>query len=89
MGIATILEAEQILLVATGEGKADAIRETVEGPISAAVPATALQLHPQVTVLLDNAAATRLARKDYYREVEVIQRELEQNVVLNHHSHDA
>ncbi|MEM8735068.1 MAG: glucosamine-6-phosphate deaminase [Planctomycetota bacterium] len=85
MGIATILEAEKILLLATGENKASAVRDTVEGPISASVPATALQLHPKATILLDKPAARLLARKDYYEQVEFIQRELEQNDALNHH----
>ncbi|GAA2030994.1 glucosamine-6-phosphate deaminase [Terrabacter terrae] len=68
-GIGTILEARQILLIAAGSAKAEAIRQTVEGPVSARWPATALQLHPAVTVLLDPAAASRLDLADYYREV--------------------
>jgi len=56
-------------LVATGEAKAEAIAAAVEGPVSASCPASALQLHPHVTVLLDPAAASRLERIDYYREV--------------------
>ncbi|MFN3192150.1 MAG: glucosamine-6-phosphate deaminase [Aureliella sp.] len=87
MGIATILEAENILLLATGEKKAAAVRDTVEGPITASVPATALQLHPNVTILVDEPAAKLLDRKDYYQHVESIQRELEQNVALDQRSH--
>lgn len=60
MGIGTILEARQILLLASGEGKAEIIRRAVEGEPSVAVPATALQGHPNATVLLDRAAAAGL-----------------------------
>ena len=68
-GLATIGEARHLLLIATGAGKADAVAACVEGPVSASCPASALQLHPHVTVLLDQAAAARLDRLDYYREV--------------------
>jgi len=67
-GLATILEARHLILVATGRQKAEAIHQLVEGPISAMWPATVLQLHPHVTVLLDAAAAQRLQLVDYYRE---------------------
>ena len=67
-GIGTILRARHLLLVATGESKADAVAHTVEGPITATVPGSALQLHPHVTVVLDAAAASRLRRADDYRE---------------------
>lgn len=68
-GLGTILQARHLLLIATGEGKADAVAAAVEGPVSASCPASALQLHPHVTVLLDPAAASRLQRLGYYREV--------------------
>ena len=68
-GIGTILQARHLLLIVTGEGKAAAVAAAVEGPVSASCPASALQLHPHVTVLLDQAAAARLDRLDYYREV--------------------
>ena len=68
-GIGTILQARHLLLIATDEGKADAVAAAVEGPVSASCPASALQLHPHVTMLLDPAAASRLVRLDYYREV--------------------
>ena len=68
-GLGTILEARHLLLIATGEGKAAAAAAAVEGPVSASCPASVLQLHPHVTVLLDPAAASRLARLDYYTEV--------------------
>jgi glucosamine-6-phosphate deaminase len=68
-GLGTILRARHLLLIATGEGKADAVAAAVEGPVSASCPASVLQLHPHVTVLLDPPAACRLERLDYYREV--------------------
>jgi len=68
-GIGTILQARHLLLIVTGESKADAVAAAVEGPVSASCPASALQLHPHVTVLLDQAAASRLDRLPYYREV--------------------
>jgi glucosamine-6-phosphate deaminase len=68
-GLGTILEARHLLLIATGEGKAAAVAAAAEGPVSASCPASVLQLHPHVTVLLDPAAASRLDRLAYYREV--------------------
>ena len=77
MGVGTILEARRILMLATGGNKANAVRAFVEGPVTAQIPASALQLHPQVTVLLDEAAAEWLLRREYYNEVERIQLRVE------------
>ena len=77
MGVGTILEARRILMLATGGNKANAVRAFVEGPVTAQIPASALQLHPQVTVLLDEAAAEWLLRREYYNEVEHIQLRVE------------
>jgi glucosamine-6-phosphate deaminase len=68
-GLGTILAARHLVLIATGSGKSAAVAAAVEGPVSASCPASALQLHPHVTVLLDPAAAAGLGRLDYYREV--------------------
>lgn len=68
-GIATILDARRIVLVATGSAKAEAIRQTVEGAVGARWPGSALQLHPDVIVIVDPAAGSRLDLADYYREV--------------------
>jgi glucosamine-6-phosphate deaminase len=70
MGIGTILEARHCLLVADGAAKADAVARMVEGPLTAMVPASALQLHPHTTVIVDEAAAAKLSLRDYYREVQ-------------------
>jgi len=69
MGIGTILEAKRILLVASGESKAAAIANAIEGPITASVTASALQLHPDVTFIVDQAAGSRLQQQEYYRRV--------------------
>ena len=66
-GLGTIMEARHLVLVATGGNKAEAVHQMVEGPISAMWPATVLQMHPHVTVMLDDAAASRLQLGDYYR----------------------
>jgi glucosamine-6-phosphate deaminase len=66
-GLATIMQARHIVLIATGRAKADAVHQLVEGPVSAMWPATILQHHPHVTVLIDNAAASRLQLADYFR----------------------
>ncbi|HUM00012.1 MAG TPA: glucosamine-6-phosphate deaminase [Mycobacterium sp.] len=67
-GLATIMDARHIVLVATGRRKAEAVHQLVEGPVSAMWPASILQHHPHVTVLLDDAAAQRLQLAEYYRE---------------------
>lgn len=69
MGIGTILDAREILLLATGAAKAGAVARMVEGPVTAACPASALQLHPRTTVLIDAAAASDLKLREYYETV--------------------
>ena len=65
MGIATILEARSILLVARGAEKAAAIAAAIEGPITAACPASALRLHGNVDILCDEPAAAALTRRPH------------------------
>ncbi|MCC5850023.1 MAG: glucosamine-6-phosphate deaminase [Verrucomicrobia bacterium] len=67
MGIGTILEARRVVLLAFGKSKALAIAETVEGPVSANVPASVLQHHPVAKLFLDEEAGAELRRADYYR----------------------
>ena len=67
MGIGTILESRSILLIACGPGKSEAIAAAVEGPLSASLPASSLQMHPCVTLVVDQSAAASLKRVDYYR----------------------
>lgn len=60
MGIGTIMESHRLLLLASGEGKAEAIRATLEGPVTAMFPATIVQMHRYAYVLVDKAAASKL-----------------------------
>ncbi|MFD5601147.1 glucosamine-6-phosphate deaminase [Leucobacter sp. NPDC058333] len=69
-GLGTILQARQLLLVAQGEQKAEAIARMIEGPLASVCPATALQLHRDATVVIDRAAASRLELADYYAYVQ-------------------
>jgi len=69
MGIGTILEARKIILLATGAAKAAAVAKSIEGPIASAVSASALQLHPEVTFIVDEEAASQLTQREYYRRV--------------------
>ncbi len=66
-GLGTIMEARHVVLLASGRQKAEAVHQLVEGSVSAMWPGTILQHHPHVTVLVDNAAASRLQLADYYR----------------------
>ncbi len=70
MGIGTIMEARKLLLVASGTGKADAIKATLEGPVTAMVPATIVQLHRQAHVIIDQAAASKLAYRHHHGIIE-------------------
>ena len=67
-GVGTILEARRVVLVATGAAKSEAVAAAVEGPVTAMVPASALQLHPRAVVIVDEAAAGGLGCVDYYRQ---------------------
>ncbi|MGN8551479.1 UNVERIFIED_CONTAM: glucosamine-6-phosphate deaminase [Microbacterium sp. SLM126] len=66
-GLGTIMRARHLVLLAFGEGKAGAVAGAVEGPVTASLPGSAIQLHPHATVIVDEAAASRLAHADYYR----------------------
>lgn len=69
MGVGTILESRRCILLATGPDKADILARAVEGPITGMVSATALQLHSRCTVVVDEAAASKLQEAGYYRWV--------------------
>jgi glucosamine-6-phosphate deaminase len=60
MGIGTIMRAKEILLIAYGENKADAVAAMIEGPVTTDMPASILQTHPNVIVVVDEAAASKL-----------------------------
>jgi glucosamine-6-phosphate deaminase len=67
MGVATILGSRQSILLATGKDKSEMIRQTVEGPLTNMISATALQLHQHCTIVLDKAAARSLAKTESYK----------------------
>jgi glucosamine-6-phosphate deaminase len=60
MGIKSIMAARRIILLASGAGKAKAVYEMVLGPVTPEHPASVLQLHPQVTIIVDQEAASLL-----------------------------
>lgn len=66
MGIGTIMEAKELLLLANGEGKAKAVKAAVEGPVTAMCPASVLQLHPKAIIVVDKGAAADLAAEFVY-----------------------
>ena len=70
MGVGTILEARKCLLLANKKNKAKAIAQTVEGPVTSMITATALQLHPSVKVYLDEDSASELEHREYYEWIQ-------------------
>ncbi len=70
MGVGTILESACLLLVANGENKAEAMAAMVEGPVTSMITASALQLHPEATCFIDDAAASKLKMRDYYEWIQ-------------------
>lgn len=67
MGVGTILEARECVMLVTGQDKADILARAVEGPITSMVTGSALQLHPRCRVIVDDAAASHLVGQEYYR----------------------
>ena len=76
MGVATIFEARRCLLLASGRKKAKVVAQAIEGPITSQITASALQLHRDTIVVLDDDAAGELARADYYKHVERMRADL-------------
>jgi len=66
MGVGTILEAREIILLANGANKAEAVAAAIEGPVSSMITASALQMHPHVQIFLDEEAASKLKMRKYY-----------------------
>ena len=64
MGVGTILRASSVILMANGSGKADAVKATVEGQVTTRMPASLLQLHRHVELILDQAAASKLRARE-------------------------
>jgi glucosamine-6-phosphate deaminase len=71
MGVGTILEARKLVMVANGAKKADAIAQAVEGPVSSMITASALQLHPDAMVYIDEPAASKLKMREYYEWIQL------------------
>jgi len=69
MGVGTIMDTRHVIILAFGEKKAEAIAGAVEGAITAMNPASILQMHPVATCIIDEGAATKLKRTEYYRWV--------------------
>jgi len=67
MGIATILESKEIVIIALGKAKAQAVAAAIEGALSASCPASCLQMHANVTWLLDQESSSLLTQKHYYQ----------------------
>ena len=67
-GLGTIMECRHAVVLAAGRGKAQAVHQVVEGPVTALWPGSVLQLHPHVTVIVDRPAASRLQLAQYYEE---------------------
>ena len=67
MGVGTVLDAKSLLMLVTGTRKADIIAKAIEGPMTSMVSGSAIQLHPDCTVIVDEEAAAKLTLKDYYR----------------------
>lgn len=66
MGVGTILEARELVLLASGKSKAHAIAAAIEGPVTNMITASALQLHPYSVIFLDDDAAGELKMREYY-----------------------
>ncbi|HHT46494.1 MAG TPA: glucosamine-6-phosphate deaminase, partial [Firmicutes bacterium] len=77
MGIGTILEAKNILMIVSGTKKADVVAKCLEGPVTSQITASAIQLHSGgITVVLDRDAASKLKNIDYYMHVEKLKKNL-------------
>lgn len=77
MGIGTILEARNIMMLVNGPKKADVVAKCLEGPLTSQITASAIQLHSGgITVVLDQAAASKLNYADHYQHVEKLKRNL-------------
>jgi glucosamine-6-phosphate deaminase len=78
MGVGTVMEAKRILMLATGAKKAKIVAAALEGPVTCMVTASVLQMHPDVTVVVDEAAASALSRRGYHLHIEKMTRDLYQ-----------
>ncbi len=84
MGVGTILEARKIVLLATGENKAEAVAAAIEGPVTSMITASALQMHQNVSTYIDEEAAANLKMVEYYRWIESNRPSAPRNVTKPH-----
>ncbi|MCK4525867.1 glucosamine-6-phosphate deaminase [candidate division WOR-3 bacterium] len=70
IGVGTILDAKRCLLLASGKNKAKVLKKAIEGPITAQVTASVLQMHKELLVIADEEASSALERKEYYQHIE-------------------
>jgi len=70
MGVGTILEAKKIILLASGQSKAQAVADAIEGSVTSMCTASALQLHSQILFLVDTEAASELKMREYYEWIQ-------------------
>lgn len=84
MGIATIMDAKYVLLMATGKNKAQAVNDMITGAVSARCPASMLQMHENAVILLDKDAASELEDQDYYRWTDQKNRKLNEEFGFYH-----
>jgi len=78
MGIGTIMESRRCIMLASGKRKASVLVKAIEGPLTTSVPASMLQMHPNVTVIADREAAANLKQKSYYNYVEKMALQIEE-----------
>ena len=81
MGVGSVMESREVLLLASGEKKAEVIARCIEGPITAQVTASMVQMHPWVTVIVDTPASMKLKRRDYYEWVYESKKKLRRKTV--------
>ncbi len=81
MGVGTILEAKCCLFLANGRKKAGVVAESIEGPITSQITASALQLHPNTIAIIEEEAASELKRKEYYLYAEKMWKELGKSMI--------
>ena len=80
MGVGTILEAKELIVLVNGAKKAEVIAKAIEGPITSLISASAIQLHPKVSIFLDEEAANLLARTGYYRFAEQAEKSINKEI---------
>ena len=90
IGVGTIMDADECLIIASGEGMADAVAATVEGPVSAICPASALQYHENCTIVVDEAAARKLRFAEFYKAtIDAEERAIEELSMLHRELDDS